>query len=259
MASGPAVADRPAVLEALRSALGKRHFEAGEAAFVPADDRLLPSGIPTLDRAIGGGFPRGLISTLEGAGSASLAGRLFAHATARGVATLIERPQGTGRIAPAALEAAGVRLERLLIVHAQSERDTARAADIALRSGAFSIVALPAVPLRAPEWTRLASLAHRADAVLLALGPSPGELRFFASLRVGLQLTGARFLRNGGVFGTLAGFECEATVLKHKRFAPGRSARFTLSTFELRGAPVLRTRELEVDAHADRVRVRAVV
>ncbi len=259
MALGPAALDRSAALEALRTALGKRHFEAGEAVFVPADDRLVPSGIPAFDRAIGGGFPRGLISTLEGPGSASLAGRLFARATERGVAALIERPQAEGCLAPAALEAAGVRLERLLIVHTHSERDTARAADIALRSEAFGIVALPAVALRAPEWTRLASLAHRADAVLLTLGPAPGDLRFFASLRVGLALTGAQFLRNGGVFGSLAGFACEATVLKHKRFAPGRTARFALSTFELRGAPVLRTRDRELTADADRLRVRAVV
>jgi recombination protein RecA len=250
--------DRSDALAALREQLGKRHFEASEAAFVPADDRAIRSGIPALDRATGGGFARGLISTLEGQGSATLAARLFAEATEKGLAALIEAP-ATGRLAPAALRAAGVRLERLLLVKAEGERDVARAADIVLRSNAFTVVALPAVPLRAPEWTRLASLAHRADAVLLTLGSAPSDLRYFASLRLGLRLTGARFLPGSGVFSSLAGFECEATVLKHKRFAPGRTARFSCITFEREGAPVLATREQRVEEHVDRLRVRAVV
>jgi hypothetical protein len=260
MMSQMPAADRSAALAELRQALGQRHFEASGQAFVTAGERSIRSGIPGLDRAIGGGFPRGLISTLEGAGSATVAGRLLAVSTAQGMAALIEAPGSpAGRIAPAALAAGGVRLERLLVVHAAVGRDLARAADIALRSGAFSVVARPAVPLRAPEWTRLASLAHRADAVLLALGSAPGELRFFASLRVGLQLTGARFLEGTGVFGALAGFECEATVLKHKRFSPGRSTRFFCTTFEQRGAPLLTARDRPLGTDADSLRVRAVV
>ncbi|HMD03498.1 MAG TPA: hypothetical protein VKG44_11095 [Candidatus Baltobacteraceae bacterium] len=257
----PKGADRKAAFSALRVALGGRHYEAAQNAFVPLDERLIPTGLGELDRVLDGGFPRGLIATLEGTGAGTLAARLFARTTPLGLGALIERP-AWGCIAPRTLVSAGVNLDRLLVVHAQGERDIARSTDILLRSGAFGLVTLPAVALRATEWTRLAGLAHRHDVLLVALGPATHELRYFASVRVGLQVAGIRWLGGTGLFGTLAGIEIEATVLKHKRAAPGRSARFTSTTFEREQAPIFATRECtrtQRNSDADRLRVRSIV
>ena len=78
--------DRHEALEGLRSALRVRHREASDAAFVRGED-LVPTGFPELDRALAGGFPRGIIATLEGppsSGRCTFAARLLATATARG-------------------------------------------------------------------------------------------------------------------------------------------------------------------------------
>jgi hypothetical protein len=226
----------------LKAALAKGHREASSAAFVPAGERLIPTGLGDVDLALGGGFARGTIATVEGApgsGRSALIARLLADSTAQGLGALIERPRSAqGRLYPPSLGAAGVRLERLLIVHADDDVSVARAADIVLRSATCGVVAIPAVRLSAPVWTRLASLAHRADALLVALGPATDELRYFASLRLELQLAGVRWSNGSGLFGTLAGIETHAIVLKHKRAAPGKQATFTCATFEHQGAPL---------------------
>jgi RecA/RadA recombinase len=234
---------RALALDDLKAALAGGHREASAAAFVPSGARLLATHLPEVDRALGGGFVRGAIATLEGAagsGRSALLARLLAESTAHGLAALIERPQGAeGRLYPPSLAAAGVRLERLLIVHADDELGVARAADIVLRSATCGVVAIPAVRLSVPVWTRLASLAHRADALLVALGTVTAELRYFASLRLELQLSGVHWSNGSGLFGTLAGIETHATVLKHKRAVPGKQATFACTTFERRGAPIV--------------------
>jgi RecA/RadA recombinase len=238
----PAALSRSTAFAALKAAVAAGHREASGAAFVPAGDRLIATGLPELDTALGGGFTRGTIATLEGApgsGRSSLIARLLAESTAHGLGTLIERPRGgEGRLYPPSLAAAGVRVERLMIVHADDDVGVARAADIVLRSATCGVVAIPAVRLPAPVWTRLASLAHRADALLVALGPATAELRYFASLRLELQLTGVHWSNGSGLFGIFAGIETHATVLKHKRAAPGKQATFTCATFEQQGAPI---------------------
>jgi len=238
----PALA-RSAAFATLKAAVAMGHREASAAAFVPAGKRLIPTGLADVDLALGGGFARGTIATVEGApgsGRSALIARLLAESTAHGLGALIEHPHGAqGRLYPPSLAAAGVHLERLLIVHADDDVGVARAADIVLRSATCSVVAIPAVRLSAPVWTRLASLAHRADALLVALGPATDELRYFASLRLELQLTGVRWSNGSGLFGTLAGIAAHATVLKHKRAAPGKQATFTCATFEQQGAPLV--------------------
>ncbi|HTV73553.1 MAG TPA: hypothetical protein VME66_07615 [Candidatus Acidoferrales bacterium] len=238
-----AALSRSAAFDDLKAAVAVAHREASAAGFVSPGERLLATGIPEVDSALGGGFARGTLATVEGpagSGRSALLARLLAESTAQGLGALIERPQGTeGRLYPPALAAAGVRLERLLIVHTQDERGVARAADIVLRSATCGVVAIPAVRLSAPVWTRLASLAHRADALLVALGTATAELRYFASLRLELQLTGVQWSNGSGLFGTLVGVETHATVLKHKRAAPGKQATFGCTTFERRGAPLV--------------------
>jgi hypothetical protein len=220
---------------ALRADLERRHREASAAAFALAEETAVRTGIVELDRALAGGFPRGTIATLEGApssGRSALAARLLAVATSRGLGALI----GT-ELFPPALAAAGVRLERLLWVPAAEPLGAARAADIVLRSGAFGVVVIPALPsgrgTGGATWTRLATLAHRSNALLVALGVDVStELRYFASVRVETAIERVRWNGSNGHLCELAGYDIRATVRKHKRAAPGASALITCTPFE---------------------------
>lgn len=241
MASLTPLDQRRASLQSLRAALSTGHRAASPAAFTCAEEDLIRSGLGELDAALGGGFPRGIVATLEGppgSGRSALAARLLAGATSGGgLGALIESPAGPeGSFYPPALAAAGVDLQRLLVVPARDAAGVARAADILLRAAAFGVVVIPTVTLKATAWTRLASLAHRANVLLLALGTGASdELRYFASLRVRLQPSHVRWAGGEGLFCTLAGIAVEASVLKHKRAAPGKRARFVCTTFERGG------------------------
>jgi hypothetical protein len=236
------------VFAALRERLDQRHREAAPAAFTPGGDALVRTGFEALDRVLGGGFPRGTIGTLEGSpssGRSALAARLLATATRRGLGALI----GVD-LFPPALAAAGVRLDRLLIVPAGEPAAAARAADIALRSHAFGVVVIPALPsgrgTGSATWTRLASLAHRAGALLLAVGDeASAELRYFATLRLETAIERVRWNGPAGHCGELAGYDVRATVRKHKRAAPVGDALVRCESFEDRPPLVdLREREL---------------
>jgi len=220
---------------ALRETLDQRHRDATAAAFAHAEDALLRTGLPEFDRILGGGFPRGTIAALEGApssGRSSLAARLLAVATNRGLGALI----GTD-LFPPGLAAAGVRLDRLMCVSVTEPLGTARAADIILRSGAFGVVVIPALPsgrgTGPAMWTRLASLAHRSNALLVALGvEASSELRYFASVLVETTIERVRWNGASGHLCELAGYDVRATVRKHKRAAPGASALIACTPFE---------------------------
>jgi recombination protein RecA len=222
----------------LRATLAGAHGAAAPEAFTLAEEAVLRTGFPALDAALGGGVPRGIIATLEGpsgSGRSAVAARLLAGATrGGGLGALIESPGGPeGSLYPPSLAAAGVDLERLLVVPAPDAPGAARAADVLLRAAAFGLVVIPALALPAAAWTRLAGLAHRSNAVLLALGgEAPDELRYFASLRVRLRPRRARWAGVAGLFCALTGADVEATVIKHKRAAPGRSAELRCVSFE---------------------------
>ena len=197
MPSPSVSAGRREALAGLRAALAAGHGSAAPESFTPADEGLVRSGLGDLDTALGGGFPRGIIATLEGApgsGRSALAARLLAVATGHGLAALVEAPAGAeGSFYPPALAAAGVDLERLLVVPAENASGIARATDILLRAAVFGVVVLPAIALSATAWTRLASLAHRAGALVIALGDASDELRYFATLRVQCRAARVRF------------------------------------------------------------------
>lgn len=212
-----------AAFAALREALDTRYRPASMGAFVQANGQAL--GIDALT------FPKGAISTLEGAassGRSALAAYLLAEATAGGgagaVVTWCDDPSGS--FFPPSLQNAGVSLERLLIARVERPLDVVRAADILLRSAAFTAIVIPAVPARAAVWSRLASLAHRANAVLVALGCDPcDELRYFASLRVDCALERIDWIGAPGPFRALAGYGVRLEVRKHKRAVPTMQAR----------------------------------
>jgi hypothetical protein len=247
-------------LAGLRAALAATHRSASPEAFVLAEEAVVRTAFRELDAALGGGFPRGILATLEGpagSGRSAIAARLLAAATSGGLGAIIEAPGGLeGAFYPPALAAAGVDLNRLLVVPASGAAAVARAADILLRAAAFGVVVIPMVALAATVWTRLASLTHRANALLIALGgEASDELCYFASLRVRLRNERVRWSGASGLFCELAGAGAEATVLKHKRAAPGRRAHVVRSAFERDGPPLenLRERELFTESSLQRV------
>jgi hypothetical protein len=229
----------------LRARLDQRFRDTTAAAFTPAADSVLLSGITEFDRILGGGLPRGAITTLEGSrssGRSAIAVRLLAVATREGLGAVV----GTSTF-PAALTAAGVQLERLLVVPVCEPLAAVRAADILLRSGAFAVVVLPALPsgrgTGSATWTRLASLAHRANAALIAVGQTASdELRYFASVRIETAIERVRWNGPAGHFAQLAGYDVRATIRKHKRAAPGASTLISCLPFEDR-APLVAIRE----------------
>lgn len=201
------------------------------------EEAVLATGLPELDQALSGGFPRGGIATFEGpasAGASTLVARLLAVATGAGdLAALVEGPS---RHAPFTLAAAGVRLDRVVIVPAASALDVVRAADILLRAGTFAVVAIP-LPAPSPRkaWPRLARLAERANGLLTVAGcEPPDELRASATVRLELALGTVRFRGEPGLFGELAGYDVRACVRKHRRAPPGGSATIRCEPFDSR-------------------------
>ena len=195
--------------------LRSRFHTAGLPA--SARERAISTGLETVDRLLGGGMPAGVLLTLEGAGSAgcrSVAAALLAVATRRGLGAIIDG----GDLYPPHLEAAGVRLDRLLIVPARTPLGIARAADLLLRSRTAGVVVMAATALRAAVWIRLASLAHKAGAVLVVLAVRvSAELAAAAAVRVGCRIGVPCVAGSHGIWGTFTGFDVRAQVRKNKR------------------------------------------
>ncbi|MGH7709025.1 MAG: hypothetical protein ACREM6_14070 [Vulcanimicrobiaceae bacterium] len=258
----PDVSGRRHAFVELRAAHDRQHRAAAAPAFVPATAGLLATGFSALDAALGGGVPRGCIATLEGpsgCGGSALAARLLARAT--GLNALIERPDDPagGRLLPLALAAAGIDLERLLVVAADDEIGAARALDILLHAALGEVIVVPALRLNAANWTRIANLAHRSGIVVLVRGANLAhELRAFAALRLGLRTAAVYWTGESGLFTTLAGIEVGVEILKHKRAVPGKTANFICTAFDRGGAPLeLPATHRRVDAA--RLRVRSCV
>lgn len=224
MAFPTALTPRRQAFAELKAALDARHRETLLARFTPDDPSVIRSGFADFDASLGGGFARGTIATLEGAASSgrtAIAARLLAVATRCGLVAAVD----DGTLFPPALARAGVCLERLLVIPASDPIGIARATDILLRSHAFGIVLMPAVALKAAVWTRLAGLAHHANALLIALGPAASsELGYFAVARVRCEIERVLWTQTSGLFCELAGYDIRTDILKNKRAAPGISS-----------------------------------
>jgi len=224
MAVAAALSPHRKAFARLKAGLDARHQATLAERLTQADPTLLRTGFEALDQALGGGFVRGTIAVLEGessSGRTAVAARLLAAGTAGGLAAVID----DGALYPPGLAAAGVRLERLLVMPAEDPLGAARAADILLRSHAFTIVLMPALKVKAALWARLAGLAHHAGALLFALGTEAGnELGYFSTARVRLRILKVHWTHASGPFSQLAGYEIQAEVVKNKRAAPGAGA-----------------------------------
>ena len=219
----------------------KAGLNASAAAAPPrlAIETLIPSAIPALDRLLGGGFPRGALVTLEGnAGRWSIAARLVAQVTGRALAAIVD----DGGLYPPDLVRAGARLDRVLIAPARTPLHVARAADILVRSRACRLVLVTAPNLRAAVWNRLATLAHRAGVLLIAIVThASAQLAAAAALRLDCTLDRLIVRGTRGLWCTFAGYDVRAHVRKHQHAAQ-QSARVRAVT-ALDGA-VLRERPL---------------
>ncbi len=163
-------------------------------AFEELKERLQAGTALDKREALGIGFPTGALMTLEGPalGHWALAAHLLAQATRRGLAAVIDN----GALYPPDLVAAGVVLERLLVISATTPLIAARAADALLRSRACGAIALDAPPLRAALWTRLAVLARKSNVLLLVVTTQPScELASIAGMRVHCERADDRELR----------------------------------------------------------------
>jgi recA bacterial DNA recombination protein len=151
--------------------------------------RMASSGWQTLDERLGGGLRRGQLSEIVGArssGRSAVFCRIAAAAMARGeVVALVDTHD---RFDPAAAEAAGVDLGRLLWVRESGNPDRAlKAMNLVLQAGGFGVVAFDVADVRGvtlrqfphPTWMRLSRIIEGSltIAVLIAsehLARSPG-------------------------------------------------------------------------------------
>jgi len=174
------------------------------------------SGIPALDRLLGGGWPRAALCELTGRRSSGRTAILYAalaRALAAGEAAALV--DVGGGLDPRYALAAGVALSRLLWVRCAADL-AAKAADLVLGAGGFDLIALdlgdarPRLPTAG--WIRFKHGAEKQGTTLLVAAParaagscaaavvelSPGAPRFVADgapLFAGVQ---ARAVRGRG-------------------------------------------------------------
>ena len=209
------------------AALKAELHDAALAAPRPQVQTRIVSAVPAIDRVLGGGFPNGSLVTLEGpAGRWSIAASLVASVTRRSAVAIVD----DGGLYPPDLARSGARLERVLVVPAQSPLAIARAADVLVRSKACRLVLVPVPELRAAVWMRLAGLAHRTGILLVAVAPphaasariaplaAAAALRLYCT-RGRLEIVGKR-----GVWCTIAGYDVCAEVRKNRTAAPEKQA-----------------------------------
>jgi hypothetical protein len=137
-----------------------------------------PTGLPGIDRLLGGGFPRGRLSEISGAaccGRTSLALALLARTTAAGeVVALVD---GADAFDPPSAAGAGVDLSRVLWVRTSEIPDALRSTEHLLAARGFALVLLdlaagrqtPA-PIPSSAWPRLKRAAAGTDTALVVLG-----------------------------------------------------------------------------------------
>ena len=161
-----------------------------------APPRLMRTGTPSVDQAIGGGWRLGALSEIVGprsAGRTQLLLSTLAQATRQGqVVALVD---AIDRFDPSSAVEAGVDLDRVLWVRGapvmaeqarpavieQAIKQAVRACDLILRAGGFAVVALDLrnIPPRRLQalpsitWFRLAQVTETQDTLGLLLGDAP--------------------------------------------------------------------------------------
>lgn len=164
---------------------------------------VAPTGVPAIDRWLGGGFPRGQLSEIVGPPSSGRTGllcALLAAATARG--ELVALVDTLDTFDPESGAAAGIELSRLLWIRGASELTPGtsrrgaivgeeyrarvlgraiKALGLVLQAGGFGVVGLDlaGVPARAirglpfTTWLRVARALEGRDTACVLLAPEP--------------------------------------------------------------------------------------
>jgi RecA/RadA recombinase len=226
-AAGDRPPDRPpepAVARLLRD-LGPRLRAGGDP---PEPRDCLPSGLPEIDRLLGGGFPRGRLCEIAGppsAGRTSLALSLLARTTAaEEVCAVVDAADGFD---PLSAAAAGVVLERVLWarpVPGPRLSEALRGAERLLEAQGFALVLLDpggrerAVPRSA--WARLARTAAASGSTLVVLSR---ERAAGPQAEVALEL-GALRAHFAGTPLLLEAIEIEVVLVRQRGARPERSA-----------------------------------
>lgn len=156
------------------------------------------SGVPRLDEALGGGFPKSAISEViapqRGCGSALLLRQLLRQAAAGQFAALVD-----GQDSFDAASAEADMLARLLWVRCHNADEAVKAADLVLRDGNLPVVLLdlalnPEAQLRkipAPTWYRFQRIVEESTAVCIVFTPramvAPAEVRVTLRSRFALE------------------------------------------------------------------------
>jgi recombination protein RecA len=187
---------------------------------------MLPTGIPEIDDAAGGGVPRGCLTEIFGppsTGRASVLAAILAQATARQeFCALVDAEDAFD---PASAAAAGVALERLLWVRcAHNAEHALKAADLLIQGGGFGVVAMDlgdtppetARRISLTSWFRLRRAVEHTPTVLIAIARQPNA-RTCASLtlecaRERVEWSGARFTSR-----LLRGARVRATATRRRK------------------------------------------
>ena len=171
------------------------------------EDRLAPTGVASLDAALGGGLRRGHLSEIAGgrsSGRSTLLCRIAAAAAARGeMAALVDTHD---RFDPVSAAGAGVDLSRLLWIRDRGDASRAvKAMNLVLQAGGFGVVALDLADVRGPAlrripmttWMRLARVIEGSQTVAILvvaerLARSPGGVTIALEAGgAGVRWTGA--------------------------------------------------------------------
>jgi RecA/RadA recombinase len=191
----------------------------------PTTVARLPTGLATLDQALGGGLPRGRITELAGsrsAGRTGLACAIAASATRAG--ETIAWVDVAEALEPETAAGAGVVLARILWVRPRDAADAFRAADILLGARGFGLVVLDVDAARAAPgvWPRLARAAERTGAALLVVAPRR-EAGTFAALGLELGARRVRWCGGPGRLVLLEGIDARVTVTRSRIGRPGQA------------------------------------
>jgi hypothetical protein len=220
------------VLAGLRASSARLRTAAGERF---AGHGHLPLGLDGLDRALGGGLPRGRIVELTGprsSGRMSVALGALAGAQAAGELTALV--DAADAFDPRSAEAAGVTLARLLWVRPRTLPETLQSADRVLDAGGFGLVILylcdgPRKKVRGDAaWARIAQRAERSRAAVLVIGEWP-QLGSFAAATLEARRARARWSGQGAGH-LLDGAATQVRVLRSKIGLPGDEAPLELAT-----------------------------